>query len=334
MSDHPPITPLPEDAARPFWSVMIPTYEPDLAFLRQTLAALLDQDPGPAAMEIALIDDASRDVDARDAIPAGAHARITWFRQERHAGIGRNWNTCVRRARGQWVHLLHQDDLLRPGFYARLRAGVESCPSAGAAFCRDVVVDPGGTVVVEQRQLRAEAGILDDWVEHVFVGLRLRASALVVKRAVYEALGGFRLDLDYALDWDMWKRIAAAYPLWYEPQPLACYRRHGASASIGFQRSGDNIVEIGRSITLSESILPAAIAAETTRRTRENYARYAARLAWQALAGRDPRSAVSQLRAARGLAPTRTVAREFGRQALRAWRERPPRSGRWIGRGR
>lgn len=323
MSDHPPIGPPPAAAAaRPFWSVMIPTYEPDPGYLRRVLAAVLEQDPGPAAMEITLVDDASRRVDPRDGLPAGAGARVGWFRQQAHVGIGRNWNACLQRARGHWVHLLHQDDLVRPGFYARLRAGIESCPAAGAAFCRDQVIDPQDRVVLQQRLLRPEPGILEDWIEHLFVGLHLRASALVVRRRVYEALGGFRLDLAYALDWDMWKRIAAAHPLWYEPAALACYRRHRASASIAFQRSGANIVEIDRSIALSESALPPAIAAETTRRTRENYARYAAGLAWQALAGGDPRAALAQLRAARRLAPTRLVAGEFGRRAARALAER------------
>jgi GT2 family glycosyltransferase len=322
MSDHPPIGPPPAAAARPFWSVMIPTCEPDPAYLRRVAAAVLEQDPGPEAMEIALVDDASRRVDPRDCLPAGAGDRVAWFRQDARVGIGRNWNTCLQRARGHWVHLLHQDDLVLPGFYARLRAGIESCPRAGAAFCRDLVIDPEDRVVLQQRLLRAEPGILADWIEHLFVGLHLRASALVVQRRVYEALGGFRLDLAYALDWDMWKRIAAAYPLWYEPAALACYRRHRESASIAFQRSGANIAEIDRSIALSESTLPPAIAAETTRRTRENYARYATGLAWQALADRDLRTALAQLRAARTLASTRLVAGEFGRRAARALSER------------
>ena len=321
MSDYPPIGPPPSDAARPFWSVMIPTYEPDPAYLRCVLDAVLAQDPGPAEMEIAVIDDASCRVDPRAIIPVGARDRVAWFRQPAHVGIGRNWNTCIERACGRWVHLLHQDDLVRPGFYARLRAGVESCPTAGAAFCRDDVVDRRGTLVRRQRLLRTEAGILDDWIEHLFVGLHLRASALVVQRRVYEALGGFRLDLTYALDWDMWKRIAAAYPLWYEPEALACYRRHDESASITFQRSGANMAEIDRSIALSERALPPAIAAETTRRTRENYARYATGLAWEALAGRNLRTALAQLRAARGMTSTRLVANELGRRAVRAWRE-------------
>jgi len=321
MSHTPAIAPVPA-GPRPFWSVMIPTYEPRPRFLGAVLAAVLEQDPGPEAMEIVLVDDASTGVDPRDCVPADRRERVGWVRQPAHAGIGRNWNTCIERARGEWVHILHQDDLVLPGFYARLRAGLESAPAAGAAFCRDRVIDSDGATLTTQRLLRDTPGIDEDWVEHIFVGLHLRASALVVRRATYEALGGFRLDLDYALDWDMWKRIAAAYPLWYEPTPLACYRRHGGSASVDFQRSGDNMVEIGRSIELSEAVLPPAIAADVTRRARENYARYAAGLGWNALAAGDLRTAFAQLRAARRLASTATVTDELLRRARSAWRAR------------
>jgi len=166
--------------------------------------------------------------------------------------------------------------------------------------------------------MRTTPGIVEDWIEHVFVSLHLRASALVVRRSVYEALGGFRLDLSYALDWDMWKRIVAAYPLWYEPEVLACYRRHDDSATLAFQRSGANLAEIARSIALSEVALPAAIAATTARRARERYTRYAAGLAWGAVARRDVRAALAQLRGARRLTSTRTLAHAI-------WCERPRR---------
>jgi hypothetical protein len=320
MTEHPPIEPVPAGAARPFWSVMIPTLDPRPDYLTRTLAALLEQDPGPALMEIALVDDCSSVVDARECVPVGARDRISWFRQERHVGIGRNWNTCVQRARGQWVHILHQDDLVRRGFYERLRTGIASAPAAGAAFCRDVVIDEHGDEIGSQRLISATPGIVADWVEHLFVGLHLRASALVVKRSVYEALGGFRLDLHYALDWDMWKRIAAAYPLWYEPEPLACYRRHAGSASLAFMRSGANIAEIGRSIELSASSLQPSLVAEATKRARENYTKYAVDLAWHALWARDLRSSLAQIREARKLTSSVAVAQAVGRLLARAAR--------------
>jgi glycosyltransferase involved in cell wall biosynthesis len=311
--------PLAADSGRPFWSVMIPTYRPNRDFLRQALAGVLAQDPGSAEMEIAIVDDGSPNFDPDDVRDSSMRRRVNCVRRE-HGGIGENWNACIREARGHWVHILHQDDLVLPGFYARLRAGFETVPGVGAAFCRDVVIDDQGATKWRQVRIRETPGIVDDWVEHLFVALHLRAPALVVRRQVYEALGGFRLDLDYALDWDMWKRIAAAYSLWYEPEVLACYRRHHASASFWHMRSGENIAQIGRSIELSHGALPPAIAADVTRRTRRNYTRYAVESAWRTLMDGDVASSWAQVRAARRISSTAAVALEIGRFLPRARR--------------
>jgi glycosyltransferase involved in cell wall biosynthesis len=42
----------------PLWSVMIPTFR-CARFLRQTLASVLSQDPGPDVMQIDVVDDGS-----------------------------------------------------------------------------------------------------------------------------------------------------------------------------------------------------------------------------------------------------------------------------------
>jgi hypothetical protein len=58
------IVPVPEGVPRPRFSVMLPTYEPDHR-LGRSLAAVLAQAPDPAAMQIAVVDDGSRQVDVR-----------------------------------------------------------------------------------------------------------------------------------------------------------------------------------------------------------------------------------------------------------------------------
>ena len=55
-----PIAPLPQEAARPKWSVMIPAYN-CARFLAATLESVLAQDPGPAQMQIEVVDDCSSD---------------------------------------------------------------------------------------------------------------------------------------------------------------------------------------------------------------------------------------------------------------------------------
>jgi len=53
------IRPLIPDATRPFWSVMIPTYNARANYLEETLKSVLQQDPGPEQMQIEVVDDCS-----------------------------------------------------------------------------------------------------------------------------------------------------------------------------------------------------------------------------------------------------------------------------------
>ena len=139
------IQPIPTDAARPFWSVMIPTYNCDELF-EQTLRCVLDQDLGVDRMQIAVVDDpfAERAI-SRDRDAAGA-ARVEFHEQPSNVGLAGNWNTCIKRSRGLWVHILHQDDLILPGFYERLGRASADRPDIGAAFCRYKYIDGKGNV--------------------------------------------------------------------------------------------------------------------------------------------------------------------------------------------
>jgi cellulose synthase/poly-beta-1,6-N-acetylglucosamine synthase-like glycosyltransferase len=44
---------------RPYWSVMIPTYNPRANYLEETLNKVLQQDPGPEQMQIEVVYDCS-----------------------------------------------------------------------------------------------------------------------------------------------------------------------------------------------------------------------------------------------------------------------------------
>jgi hypothetical protein len=215
------------------------------------------------------------------------------------------------------------------GFYSRLREGIENDINIGAAFCHNFWLDSEGRKnILPSRIKRDTPGILDDWLEYVFVGLSFTCPSIVVKRTVYEQVGGFDLSFDYALDWDMWKRIASQFPLWCEPEPLIGSRRHKQSTTHKLMRSGTNIAEIRRSIETSKSYLPPALGTDMARRAQNYYTEYAVKRAAQLLLfERDARATLAQLNEARKILSSTAVIRAIMNLALkivRAWTHRIP----------
>ena len=292
---------------------MIPTYN-GTAYLEQALRSVLDQDPGPQAMQIEVVDDCSTEGDPAELVRAVAGDRVLYHRQPENTGYIANFETCLQRSRGHLVHLLHDDDAVRPGFYDRLAAGFAARPDVGAAFCRSIYMEPDGHwesfTVLEQR----EPGVLDDWLWKIATGPRLTTPSLVVTRRAYEALGGFDRRQRFAgEDWEMWVRLASRYPVWYEPEPLALYRvRRPSSLTSRSSSSGEIALEMRRAAEIIESYLPEHLpgdgATRMTRYARDEFARWSVVEATGLLAAGRPVAAAGRAREAWRTSPTPTVA--------------------------
>ena len=287
--------PLPPGTDRPLWSVMIPSYN-CAHYLRETLASVLAQDPGVAEMQIEVVDDASDD-DPGNVVEELAPGRVSLFRQPSNVGTVRNLNTCIERSRGELVHILHGDDAVRDGFYRAMARHFEERPDAGAAFCRYISMDGNSnwqTIAAVEPDGR---GVLVDWLPRIAEGQRLQTPCIVVRRSVYEQLGGFDSRLTHCEDWEMWTRIAAAFPVSYEPDPLALYRVHERSASRRSRSAGEDVVDLRRAISINRELLGAR-ADEITARALETAATTAIRRAVRMLNAGDAGGARAQVREA------------------------------------
>jgi GT2 family glycosyltransferase len=290
-----PFEPVADGEPRPTWSVMIPAYN-CAEYLAQTLMSVLEQDPGPARMQIELVDDASSD-DPQAVVSELAPGRVAFFRHPRNVGAAENFNTCIARARGELVHLLHGDDSVKPGFYETMERGFER-RDVGAAFCRYVATDEGGREHTISALERETAGVIPDWLDRIGSGQRLQTPCMVVRRSVYEKVGGFDSTLDGCEDWEMWVRIAAGYPVWYEPAPLAVYRVRASSLSGGQLRTGEDVRQLRRAIRVNRSVLPPGRAATITSAAESAIALAALRRARRLLSARERRGMWAQVKEA------------------------------------
>ena len=242
---------------------MIPTYQ-CASYLRETLASVLSQDPGPERMQIEVVDDASTDGPEAVVEELGG-GRVAFYRQPRNVGHVANFNTCLERSRGQLVHLLHGDDCVRDGFYEAMERPFVAHHDIGAAFCRYIAMDELGHWMNLAPLERRSPGVIPDWLGRIAVGQRLQTPCMVVRRATYERVGGFDRRGGFAEDWEMWVRVAAHYPVAYEPEPLALYRVHTRSRTGQFVRTGENVRDLRRVIEINRATLPSAVANEVSR---------------------------------------------------------------------
>lgn len=263
----PKIAPPAEMGARPFWSVMIPTYN-RTAHLEVTLRSVLSQAPGAEEMQIEVVDNASDVDDPEPLVRRVGGDRVSFVRQPRNIGALANWNSCIERSQGEWVHVLHSDDVVYPGFYARFKVALEGRNDVGAAFCRHVTIDANDRRLGTSELESPTAGILPGFIEKIGVASIIQCASIVARRSVYEQLGGFRTDYS-AADWEMWIRIAAHYPIWFEPEILAAWRLHSSSLSTVNMKSAVNVADARRCIEISYPLLPADRADTISGKARE-----------------------------------------------------------------
>jgi glycosyltransferase involved in cell wall biosynthesis len=265
IPDAPRITPAEMTGPRPLYSVMIPTYNPEEHYLKEALWSVLQQDPGPEQMQIEVIDDCSPNVNVQAMVKSIGQGRIAFFQTPNNLGLAGCWNACIEKSKGEWIHILHQDDIVFPGFYAAMRKGTNDA-GVGAAFCRHATINPNGHWLAISELHRETAVALDDFSEQIMTRQIIQCPSIIIRRAAYEQLGGFLPRFHYTLDWEMWQRIATKYSFWYEPAILAGYRVHSNSATSRLQLEAGDIREVREMISLTMTYPPASKARLFARR--------------------------------------------------------------------
>ena len=283
-------------ADRPRWSVVIPVHN-CADYLAQALPEVVAQLADRNDAEIIVVDDSSSD-DPASVVERLGRGRVQYRPNPVHLGAIGTFNRCLELATGDLVHLLHGDDAVLPGFYTAMEQAFAD-PTPVAAVCRVRDIDAHNTPTYITRSYRKGTGVWKDALDAFAVSNRVRAPGIVVRRAAYERVGGYRTDLPHAADWEMWTRLAAHGRIMFVDQVLACYRRHDTSDTSARVRTGTNVRERVTAIGVVGGHVPPNRRARTRRRALVYSIVFATRTAlplvragkWSA-AGRQGREAV------------------------------------------
>ena len=270
----------PPDLAPPRLSVCLPTYNGE-AYVAEALRSVLQQ--SYTDFEVVAVDDGSSDR-TLEMLQAFADPRVRIYQNPHRRGIPGNWNAAVALARGEYVCVFHQDDVMLADNLARKIALFETDPHLSLVHSRaERVVEAGAPSGLGDWMEKAERDFVEEG-EVYFRKLLLRgdcicAPTVIVRREQLAAAGGFNEVLGYACDYEMWMKLCVEGRVGFIHDALVGYRWHAGNASHDYQYER-GVEECGRAMR-------AAVAYYTQRRGETRHAQLLAEAAEAVLEQRE-----------------------------------------------
>jgi GT2 family glycosyltransferase len=209
----------------PAISVLMPVYNAE-AYVEAAIRSILEQTF--ADFELIVVNDGSRDGSGEIiARMARAEARIVPLEQE-NAGIVASLNRAAGMASGELLARMDADDLALPRRFERQHAAFQARPDLAALGGHAWVIDQAGRIVGASYVPVGRREILRD----IESSSPLIHPAAMIRRVVFEQLGGYRSRYETTEDYDLWLRMLdAGYVIDNLNEMVLHYRQHPGGVS-------------------------------------------------------------------------------------------------------
>lgn len=183
---------------------------------------------GESVARVVVVDDGSTD-GTRTSIEAIGDARVTII-DNPGSGVSSARNAGAAISDTSWLLFLDADDCLVGNAGLALLHTAAQTPAAVVIYGDYERVDAEGRRVgrrflVRKRQ-KPSGGILNQLVRGNFI---INGGIAIVRRDIFQEVGGFSPALSLCEDWHLWCRLAARGPVIYTPQCVMNYRVHTTS---------------------------------------------------------------------------------------------------------
>jgi glycosyltransferase involved in cell wall biosynthesis len=192
-------------------------------FIEQTIASVLAQDY--PSIEYIVRDAGSGD-GTREVLER--HRGRIQVVVEPDGGQADAINRGLKATRAEIVAWLNADDLYVPGAVATAVEQLSRRPDCAMVYGNGRFIDAQGTLLgpyPTASPARLAAGCV------------VCQPAAFVRRAALEAVGWLDPGLHYCMDYDLWLRLAARYPIAHVAVDMARYRLHGDAKSVAKNRA-------------------------------------------------------------------------------------------------
>ena len=240
---------------QPKISVLMPVYNTDPRWLRAAIDSVRAQIY--ANWELCIADDASTSPSTVAVLDEYAKdQRIQIVRRATNGHISAASNDALALATGDYIALLDHDDVLTPDALAEIVSEINAHPDSDVIYSDEDKLSVSGK--------RCDPFFKPDWSPEHFLGQMYTCHLTVARASLMREVGGFRVGLEGAQDYDLWLRmIARTSRIRHVPKILYHWRKiPGSAAAVvdakpyALDNAARALSDHARSIGLDASVEP------------------------------------------------------------------------------
>lgn len=206
---------------KPLVSIITPSFN-QAAFLEETMLSVLSQDyPN---LEYLVVDGGSQD-GSLEIIQKHAH-RLAWWVSEKDQGQTDAINKGFAHAKGEILAWLNSDDTYLPGAISQAVAFLQKYPKVGLVYGDANLIDQQSRIIGKFPARQTDYQRLRQGYVHI------PQQAAFFRADLWRKVGPLDPSFYFAMDYDLWVRIARLAPILYTPQLWANFRLHDSGKSV------------------------------------------------------------------------------------------------------
>jgi len=218
--------------------------------LRGAIESILGQTFGD--LEFIIISEHGTSSDAIAAIQSYSDVRMRHIHNESKLGLVGSLNLGLKRARGECVGRMDSDDISLPERIRKQVQFLDQHPLVGILGTWYEVIDEAGRVVAGSRP--PPDPVSTRWLVLFVDAHAIGHPTAMVRRSVYEKLGGYKSEALHAEDYDLWVRAVRITEIANLTETLVKVRRHGRQVSKLYSQ-----IQLQNATAVSESAVTAAL---------------------------------------------------------------------------
>lgn len=202
-------------------SIVTPSYN-QARYLEETIQSVLLQDY--PQVEYLIVDGGS--TDGTPDILRKYEGRLAWWVSEKDGGQTDAINKGFARAKGEILAWINSDDTYEPGAFAAAVSYLEEHPEVGMVYGDCNYINQSGDVIGKFRSAQTDYRLLRRGYTHI------PQQTMFFRAGLWKQVGPLDPSFYFAMDYDLWTRIARQAEIKYVPQTWANFRLHTSGKTI------------------------------------------------------------------------------------------------------